>query len=185
MREKKEALNLNTQGEREPATSSSALASSSKLVGTSSLPPCKYTISSAIEMQEARWDSTHRASMLELRVDLQVLCKDDIETLDLCKNMMKQGEWPQLMIVFYPKEGFTVEADVFIRDWTIITEYVRDADYLNNREANDGDSTMTLLSTNDTLKDFVICPDKRSNIARFINNKHLKFGNTWYLHKYQ
>ncbi|PHT86651.1 Histone-lysine N-methyltransferase ATXR6 [Capsicum annuum] len=114
-----------------------------------------------------------------------VLCKDDIETLDLCKNMMKQGEWPQLMIVFYPKEGFTVEADVFIRDWTIITEYVRDADYLNNREANDGDSTMTLLSTNDTLKDFVICPDKRSNIARFINNKHLKFGNTWYLHKYQ
>ncbi|PHT97305.1 Histone-lysine N-methyltransferase ATXR6 [Capsicum chinense] len=99
--------------------------------------------------------------------------------------MMKQGEWPQLMIVFYPKEGFTVEADVFIRDWTIITEYVRDVHYLNNREADDGDSTMTLLSTNDTLKDLVICPDKRSNIARFINNKLLKLGNTWYLHKYQ
>ncbi|PHU21527.1 Histone-lysine N-methyltransferase ATXR6 [Capsicum chinense] len=132
----------------------------------------------------------------------QVLCKDVTKTLDLCKNMMKQGEWPQLMIVFYPKEGFTVEADVFIRDWTIITKftveadvfirdwtiitkYVRDVDYLNNREVDDGDSTMTLLSTNDTLKDLVICPDKRSNIARFINNKHLKLGNSWYLYKYQ
>ncbi|PHT92495.1 hypothetical protein T459_00377 [Capsicum annuum] len=79
---------------------------------------------------------------------------------------------------------FTVEADVFIRDWTIIIECVGDADYLNNREADDGDSMMTLLNTNDTSKDLVICPDKRSNIACFINNKHLKSGNTWYLHKY-
>ncbi|KAF3683671.1 putative WD repeat-containing proteinC-like [Capsicum annuum] len=78
---------------------------------------------------------------------IQVLCKDDTETLDLCKNMMKQ-------------------------------EYVRDVDYLNNHEADDGDSTMTLLSTNNTSKDLVICLDKRSNIARFINNKHLKSGNT-------
>ncbi|KAF3627210.1 Histone-lysine N-methyltransferase ATXR6 [Capsicum annuum] len=113
---------------------------------------------------------------------MMVLCKDDIETLDLCKNMMKQGEWPQLMVVFYPKERFTVEADVFIRNWIIITEYVGDVDYLNNREADDGDSMMTLLSTNDTSKDLVICPDKRNNIARFINNKHLKSGSTWYLH---
>ncbi|KAM3341994.1 histone-lysine N-methyltransferase ATXR6-like [Capsicum galapagoense] len=96
--------------------------------------------------------------------------------------MMKQGEWPQLMVVFYPKERFTVEVDVFIRNWTIITEYVGDVDYLNNREADDGDSMMTLLSTNDTSKDLVICPDKRNNIARFINNKHLKSNSTWYLH---
>ncbi|PHT42280.1 Histone-lysine N-methyltransferase ATXR6 [Capsicum baccatum] len=89
-------------------------------------------------------------------IQLQVLCKDDTETLNLYKNMMKQGEWPQLMVVFYPKKGFTVEVDVFIRDWTIITEYVRDVDYLNNREADDGDSTMTLLSTNNTSKDIVI-----------------------------
>ncbi|KAF3660240.1 hypothetical protein FXO37_13582 [Capsicum annuum] len=80
---------------------------------------------------------------------------------------------------------FTIEVDVFIRDWTMITEYVRDVDYLNNREADDGDSTMTLLSTNNTSKDLVICLDKRNNIARFINNKHLKSGNTRYLHKYQ
>ncbi|PHT75262.1 hypothetical protein T459_18784 [Capsicum annuum] len=73
---------------------------------------------------------------------------------------------------------FTIEVDVFIRDWTMITEYVRDVDYLNNREADDGDSTMTLLSTNNTSKDLVICLDKRNNIARFINNKHLKSGNT-------
>ncbi|KAM3203126.1 hypothetical protein T459_27413 [Capsicum annuum] len=115
----------------------------------------------------------------------QVLCKNDIETLDLCKNMMKQGEWPQLMVVFDPKEGFTVEADVFMRDWTIIIEYVGDVDYLNNHEADDRDITMTLLSTNDTSKDLIICPDKCSNIAHFINNKHLKSENTWYLHKYQ
>ncbi|PHT52997.1 Histone-lysine N-methyltransferase ATXR6 [Capsicum baccatum] len=100
----------------------------------------------------------------------KVLCKDDTETLDLCKNMMKQGEWPSLMIVFYSKEGFTVEADVFIRDWTIITEYVGDADYLNNREASDENSMMSFLNTNDTSKDLVICPDKRSNIARFISS---------------
>ncbi|PHU02627.1 Histone-lysine N-methyltransferase ATXR6 [Capsicum chinense] len=92
----------------------------------------------------------------------QVLCKDDTETLDLCKNMMKQGEWPQLMVVFDPKEGFTVEVDVFMRDWTIIIEYVGDVDYLNNHEADDRDSTMTLLSTNDKSKDLIICPDKRN-----------------------
>ncbi|XP_055826972.1 histone-lysine N-methyltransferase ATXR6 isoform X2 [Solanum dulcamara] len=112
------------------------------------------------------------------REGMQVLSKDDAETLHLCKNMMKQGEWPPLMVVFDPKEGFTVEADVFIRDWTIITEYVGDVDYLKNREADDGDSMMTLLSTNDPSKDLVICPDKRSNIARFINgiNNHTLDG---------
>ncbi|KAM3220293.1 histone-lysine N-methyltransferase ATXR5-like [Capsicum annuum] len=109
----------------------------------------------------------------------QVLCKDDTETLDLHKNIMKQGEWPQLMVVFDPKEG------CINKRLDIITEYVGDVDYLNNREADDGDSAMTLLSTNDTSKDIVICPDKHSNIARFINNKLLKSGNTWYLHKYQ
>ncbi|CAN4089520.1 unnamed protein product [Withania somnifera] len=73
---------------------------------------------------------------------------------------------------------FTVEADAFIRDWTLITEYVGDVDYLKNREADDGDSMMTLLSTNDPSKGLVICPDKRSNIARFINgiNNHAPDG---------
>ncbi|XP_004234990.1 histone-lysine N-methyltransferase ATXR6 [Solanum lycopersicum] len=112
------------------------------------------------------------------REGMQVLSKDDTETLQLCKNMMKQGEWPPLMVVFDPKEGFTVEADAFIKDWTIITEYVGDVDYLNNREADDGDSMMTLLTTNDPSKDLVICPDKHSNIARFINgiNNHTRAG---------
>lgn len=112
------------------------------------------------------------------REGMQVLSKDDTETLQLCKNMMKQGEWPPLMVVFDPKEGFTVEADAIIKDWTIITEYVGDVDYLNNREADDGDSMMTLLTTNDPSKDLVICPDKHSNIARFINgiNNHTPAG---------
>ena len=69
---------------------------------------------------------------------------------------------------------FTVEADRFIKDLTIITEYVGDVDYLKNRENDDGDSMMTLLSAADPSKSLVVCPDKRSNIARFINgiNNH-------------
>lgn len=36
---------------------------------------------------------------------IQVLPKEDMETLDLCKNMMERGEWPPLMVVFDPREG--------------------------------------------------------------------------------
>jgi len=70
--------------------------------------------------------------------------------------------------------SFTVEADRSIKDLTIITEYVGDVDFLKNRENDDGDSIMTLLSASDPSKTLVICPDKRSNIARFINgiNNH-------------
>ncbi|KAL3630719.1 Histone-lysine N-methyltransferase atxr6 [Castilleja foliolosa] len=109
---------------------------------------------------------------------MQVMSKDDSETLDLCKNMMERGEWPPLMVVSDPQEGYTVEADRFIRDLTIITEYVGDVDYLNNREHDSGDSIMTLLTAADTSKSLVICPDKRSNIARFINgiNNHVPGG---------
>ncbi|KAL6512851.1 Histone-lysine N-methyltransferase atxr6 [Orobanche hederae] len=112
------------------------------------------------------------------RDGMQVLSKDDTETLDLCKNMMERGEWPPLMVVFDPREGFTVEADRHIRDLTIITEYVGDVDYLKNREDDDGDSMMTLLTADDPSRSLVICPDRRSNIARFINgiNNHIPGG---------
>lgn len=72
---------------------------------------------------------------------------------------------------------FTVEADRSIRDLTIITEYVGDVDFLKNRENDDGDSIMTLLSASDPSQTLVICPDKRSNIARFINgiNNHTPY----------
>ncbi|KAL3524430.1 hypothetical protein ACH5RR_017264 [Cinchona calisaya] len=112
------------------------------------------------------------------REGMQVLSKEDTETLNLCKNMMGRGEWPPLMVVFDSREGFTVEADRFIRDLTIITEYVGDVDYLKNRENDDGDSMMTLLSAADTSNSLVICPDERSNIARFINgiNNHTPEG---------
>ncbi|KAL8550969.1 hypothetical protein ACS0TY_000158 [Phlomoides rotata] len=103
------------------------------------------------------------------RDGMQVLSKDDTETLNLCKNMMERGEWPPLMVVSDPLEGFTVEADKPIKDLTIITEYVGDVDYLKNRENDDGDSMMTLLTAANPSKSLVICPDKRSNIARFIN----------------
>lgn len=76
---------------------------------------------------------------------------------------------------FFNLIRFTVEADRFIKDWTIITEYVGDVDYLRNREDDyDGDSMMTLLHASDPSQCLVICPDKRSNIARFISgiNNH-------------
>ncbi|KNA19714.1 hypothetical protein SOVF_058990 [Spinacia oleracea] len=100
---------------------------------------------------------------------MQVMSKEDTETLNLCKKMMERGEWPPLLVVFDSKEGFTVQADRSIRDLTIITEYVGDVDYLRNRENDDGDSIMTLLSASNPSQNLVVCPDKRSNIARFIN----------------
>ncbi|XP_077243112.1 TRITHORAX-RELATED PROTEIN 6 [Tasmannia lanceolata] len=112
------------------------------------------------------------------RGGMQVLSREDTETLNLCKNMLKRGEWPPLLVVFDSKEGFTVEADRFIKDLTIITEYTGDVDYLTNREQDDGDSMMTLISATDTSQSLVICPDKRGNIARFINgiNNHTPDG---------
>ena len=34
------------------------------------------------------------------------MSKDDTETLNLCKTMMERGEWPPLMVVFDPREGW-------------------------------------------------------------------------------
>lgn len=67
-----------------------------------------------------------------------------------------------------------MEADRFIRDLTIIAEYAGDVDFLKNREDDDGDSMMTLMTAVDPAETLVICPDKRGNVARFINgiNNH-------------
>ncbi|CAA7399812.1 unnamed protein product [Spirodela intermedia] len=103
------------------------------------------------------------------RGGMQVLSKEDAETLNICKRMMETGKCPPLMVVFDPNEGFTVEADKFIKDLTVVAEYVGDVDYLKNREHDDGDSMMTLLSADNLSRSLVICPDKRGNIARFIS----------------
>ncbi|KAK2453135.1 Histone-lysine N-methyltransferase atxr6 [Trifolium repens] len=112
------------------------------------------------------------------RGGMQVLSKEDTETLNMCRTMMERGECPPLMVVYDPLEGFTVEADKPIKDLTIITEYVGDVDFLKNREYDDGDSIMTLLTASNPSQSLVICPDKRSNIARFINgiNNHTPEG---------
>lgn len=109
---------------------------------------------------------------------MQVMSKEDKVALELCKAMCRRGEWPPLSVVHDRREGFTVEADNNIKDLTIITEYTGDVDYLRKREKDDGDCMMTLLSTGDLSKDLVICPDKRGNIARFINgiNNHTAKG---------
>lgn len=137
------------------------------LTATSSVFSDDLTYCPAMAPRSANQPSLEREGM-------QVMSKEDIEALNACKKMMERGECPPLLVVFDSREGFTVEADRFIKDLTIITEYVGDVDYLKNREHDDGDSMMTLLSARDSSKSLVICPDKRSNIARFINgiNNH-------------
>ena len=62
-----------------------------------------------------------------------------------------------------------MEADGFIKDMTLIAEYAGDVDFIMNRESDDCDSLMTLLLAEDPSRCLVICPDKRGNIAHFIN----------------
>ncbi|KAJ7945269.1 Histone-lysine N-methyltransferase ATXR6 [Quillaja saponaria] len=109
---------------------------------------------------------------------MQVLSKEDTETLEHCRAMCKRGECPPLIVVFDACEGFTVEADGPIKDMMFIAEYTGDVDYLKNREHDDCDSMMTLLLATDMSKSLVVCPDKRGNIARFINgiNNHTQEG---------
>ncbi|XP_072951665.1 probable Histone-lysine N-methyltransferase ATXR5 [Typha angustifolia] len=109
---------------------------------------------------------------------MQVLPREDKETLELCRTMYKRGECPPLLVVFDSHEGFTVQADGYIKDMTFITEYTGDVDYLKNREHDDCDSIMTLLLATRASDSLVICPDKRGNIARFINgiNNHTQEG---------
>ncbi|XP_068650709.1 histone-lysine N-methyltransferase ATXR6 [Aristolochia californica] len=109
---------------------------------------------------------------------MQILSREDSKTLEQCKDMMKKGQWPPLMVVFDSHEGFTVHADRFMKDLTIITEYTGDVDYLKNREEDDGDSMMTLISASHPSNSLVVSPDKRGNIARFISgiNNHTSEG---------
>ncbi|PKA59774.1 Histone-lysine N-methyltransferase ATXR6 [Apostasia shenzhenica] len=109
---------------------------------------------------------------------MQVLAKEDREALELCRSMYRRGECPPLIVVFDSCEGFTVQADEDIKDMTFITEYTGDVDYLENREHDDCDSMMTLLLATNPSHSLVICPDKRGNIARFINgiNNHTQEG---------
>lgn len=72
-----------------------------------------------------------------------------------------------------------MQADVDTKDMTFLAEYTGDVDFLESRANDNCDSIMTLLSAADPSKKLVICPDKRGNIARFINgiNNHTPDGN--------
>ncbi|XP_039063131.1 probable Histone-lysine N-methyltransferase ATXR5 [Hibiscus syriacus] len=109
---------------------------------------------------------------------MQVLSKEDMETLELCRAMSRRGECPPFIVVFDSCEGYTVETDAQIKDMTFIAEYTGDVDYIRNRENDDCDSMMTLLLATNPCESLVICPDKRGNIARFINgiNNHTPEG---------
>ncbi|KAG2594407.1 probable Histone-lysine N-methyltransferase ATXR5 [Panicum virgatum] len=100
---------------------------------------------------------------------MQILPKEDKETIELCRTMQQRGECPPLLVVFDSCEGFTVQADADIKDMTFITEYAGDVDYLENRASDDCDCIMTLLLTEVPSQRLVICPDKRGNVSRFIS----------------
>ncbi|KMT09199.1 hypothetical protein BVRB_6g133010 [Beta vulgaris subsp. vulgaris] len=105
---------------------------------------------------------------------MQVLSKEDHETVEQCRAMIKRGECAPLLVVYDSCEGYTVEAASPIKDMTFIAEYTGDVDFIKNRERDDCDSLMTLLLTTDPSNSLVICPDKRGNIARFVSgiNNH-------------
>ncbi|XP_047970040.1 probable Histone-lysine N-methyltransferase ATXR5 [Salvia hispanica] len=109
---------------------------------------------------------------------MQVLSKEDTETLKYCRAMSKRGEFPPLKVTFDLYEGYTVEVDGPIKDMTIIAEYAGDVDYIKNREKDDCDSMMTLLLTNDSSKNLIVCADKLGNISRFVSgiNNHTVEG---------
>ncbi|TKY73854.1 Histone-lysine N-methyltransferase ATXR5 [Spatholobus suberectus] len=109
---------------------------------------------------------------------MQILSKEDMETVEHCNAMSKRGEFPPFMVVYDSCEGYTVEADDPIKDMTIIAEYTGDVDYLDHRQRDDCDSMMTLLIAAESSQSLVICADKRGNIARFISgiNNHKQEG---------
>uniref|UniRef100_A0A7N0TDW0 SET domain-containing protein n=1 Tax=Kalanchoe fedtschenkoi TaxID=63787 RepID=A0A7N0TDW0_KALFE len=99
----------------------------------------------------------------------QVLHKADREILSQCKNMLKSGECPPLLVVSDPVQGYIVQADETIKDLTFICEYTGEVDYLKNRDCDNSYSLMMLLEATNPAEDLVICPDKFGNISRFLS----------------
>ena len=96
-----------------------------------------------------------------------MLPKEEVETLagDGAGGMPAPADGVRPRGVFHGGGG----PDRFIWDLIIITEYVGDVDYLRNREHDDGDSMMALLPASAPFRSLIICPDRRSNVVRFIN----------------
>ncbi|XP_012845766.1 PREDICTED: probable Histone-lysine N-methyltransferase ATXR5 [Erythranthe guttata] len=69
----------------------------------------------------------------------------------------------------YTWHRYTVQADGPIKDMSLIAEFAGDVDYIRNREEDDCDSMMTLLSSADPSKSLVACADRLGNISRFIS----------------
>ncbi|XP_051152693.1 probable Histone-lysine N-methyltransferase ATXR5 [Andrographis paniculata] len=100
---------------------------------------------------------------------IQILSREDIATLELCKAMNKRGNLPPLLETHDEVEGYVVQADGHIKDMTLIGEYAGDVDYFKNQFRDDSDSMMTLISATNFVESLVICPDKHGNILTFIS----------------
>ncbi|KAG0581882.1 hypothetical protein M758_3G016800 [Ceratodon purpureus] len=109
---------------------------------------------------------------------MREMSKEDKVTLDRCKAMCKRGEWQPLMVTYDLRQGFVVEADEDIPNMTFIAEYTGEVDYMCCRHYDSGNSIMGLLFSDDPVKELVICPDRRGNIARFLSgiNNHTEEG---------
>ncbi|EYU30390.1 hypothetical protein MIMGU_mgv1a021594mg, partial [Erythranthe guttata] len=73
---------------------------------------------------------------------------------------------------------YSVEADGPIKDMTLIAEFAGTVGYIRNREEDDCDSMMALLSSVDQSKSLVVCADRLGNISRFVSgiNNHTTKG---------
>ena len=103
----------------------------------------------------------------------QVLPKEEVETLagDGAGGMPAPADGVRPRGVFHGGGG----PDRFIWDLTIITEYVGDVDYLRNREHDDGDSMMALLSASAPFRSLIICPDRRRALHQRHHQPHARW----------
>ena len=109
------------------------------------------------------------------------LYEKDIEIYNQVKEMNKKGKYNYIKIDKNNEQGYLVKANTFIKENTLICEYAGDVltfkDFCNKKIEND--SNMDLIITPQSETSLIICPNKHSNIARFISgiNNLINFEN--------
>jgi len=106
-----------------------------------------------------------------------VLDANNFEVFKEFKELTSKGNYAPLHVIFDNVKGFAVQAVGKIPKFTLISEYVGDVDFLRKRLLDQNDSIMDLIRTPNSSSCFVICPESKGNLARFIsgiNNKDSK-----------
>jgi hypothetical protein len=103
-----------------------------------------------------------------------VLDEKNHEVFKEFKKLTSEGNYAPLHVIADNIQGFIVQAAGDIPKFTLISEYVGDVDFFRKRLFDQNDSIMDLIRTPHSSSCFVICPDSKGNIARFISgiNNH-------------